>query len=122
MNDNQEVISGTGDEAKRVVEVHGAGKFDGTFVAAALAAGPGQAYPRLWVKPEPPPDPIYEAAVSLRRITDAGVRKARRTRARLSAVVAGGFKFKPPYILPLDVAHAGGSTRAERRRAELGRK
>jgi hypothetical protein len=60
----------------------------------------------------------YEAAASARSIANAAKRKARRTRLRLEALCAGGWivEFEPRKHLGLQT-----STRAELRRAKLGR-
>lgn len=63
----------------------------------------------------------YDSAVKVRTIFNAEIRKARRTRLRRQAAVAGGFTFKTPYIQPFDLDHGYDSKRAERRRTQLGR-
>jgi hypothetical protein len=71
-----------------------------------------------WRPPEPEADPIYEAAVTVRTVAVADLRKAKRTRKRLEALCAGGWQieFEPRKHFGLQ-----DSTRPERRRVKLGR-
>jgi hypothetical protein len=87
---------------------------------AALAMAGVTDYETLprWTPAEPELNPVYEAAVNVRRIALADLRKAKRTRKRLEALVSGGWQieFQPCQHLGLQT-----STRGERRRAQLGR-
>jgi len=81
-----------------------------------------------WRPPEPDIDPAYDALANAAAVAAAGVRKARRNAQRLWAhapslhngkqVRGPGFVFRPVAQARPDVP---ASTRAERRRAKLGR-
>jgi hypothetical protein len=130
---------------EQIVEVSGSTNFDGKYVrkdgkyaligasvpsavAALLAMGAAlpDASPASWTPPELVSDLVYDAArmavISERVKQKAADRKQRRVLARLRAVVSHGFDlFGPSHRMVTPAPEPTGLTRAERRRAKLGR-